>query len=150
MTNRHSQFVGYKVYSAQRLLHQALEISLKEYGITPGQWNLLNQLEQHGGMSQKALAEYTHKEQATITRYLDILERKELIVRTRDKNDRRAHIITLTDEAKILLKTIEPTVVCVADTLVDTIDDEEIEIFLDVLARIGANAKAFIEKPSTS
>ena len=76
MANEHNQLIGFKVYDAQRSIYKSLETALAPLGITPGQFNLLNQLDRAGELSQKALAERTRKEQATITRYLDLLERK--------------------------------------------------------------------------
>ena len=146
MVSKHSDFIGYKVYSMQRLLHRVLEISFKQYGITPGQWNLLNQLDQAGALSQRKLAEQTKKEQATITRYLDTLERKGLIVRTRDANDRRAHVITITDEARKLLHQVEPIAEEASSKLVEEISPEEIEMFLHVVEKLSQNASTYISE----
>ena len=146
MVSKHSDFIGYKVYSMQRLLHRVLEISFKQYGITPGQWNLLNQLDQAGALSQRKLAEQTKKEQATITRYLDTLERKGLIVRTRDANDRRAHVITITDEARKLLHQVEPIAEEASSKLVEEISPEEIETFLHVVEKLSQNASTYISE----
>ncbi|MEG2024376.1 MAG: MarR family transcriptional regulator [Gordonibacter sp.] len=93
MENKHNELLGYLVYDAQRSISRSLEVTLKPYDITPGQWNLINQLDRTGGLSQKELAQITKKEQATITRYLDTLERKDLVVRTRHKTDRRSHVV---------------------------------------------------------
>lgn len=76
MINQHNSLIGFLVYDAQRAIAKSLETALKPYEITPGQWNLINQLDSAGELSQKQLAERTRKEQATITRYLDTLERK--------------------------------------------------------------------------
>ena len=76
MESKHNRLIGYLVYDAQKHITKSLEVTLKPYDITPGQWNLINQLDQAGELSQKELATITHKEQATITRYLDTLERK--------------------------------------------------------------------------
>lgn len=150
MVGKHNQFIGYKVYDLQRLLHRTLEVTFKQHGLTPGQWNLLNQLDQAGALSQKALADLTRKEQATITRYLDTLERKGLIVRSRDANDRRAHVVTITDQARDLLKQVEPLAEVASAQLIDGIDQAEIDTFLDVLDRLKANASAYIEGQTTA
>lgn len=146
MPNKHNQFIGYKVYDAQRVLHRTLEVSFKESGLTPGQWNLMNQLDRAGALTQKGIADLTRKEQATITRYLDTLERKGFIVRTRDAKDRRAYIITLTDEAKTLLRKVEPLADEASEKLVAGIDQKDIDTFLDVLEHLKDNAEAFIEE----
>lgn len=149
MVGKHNQFIGYKVYDAQRLMHRTLEVALKPHDLTPGQWNLLNQLDRAGALSQKALAERTRKEQATITRYLDTLERKGLVVRSRDVHDRRAHVITLTDQARTLLKQVESVAEDAADRLIDNISQEEIDTFLDVLDRLKANASVYIDSKTS-
>ncbi len=149
MVGKHNQFIGYKVYDAQRLMHRTLEVALKPHDLTPGQWNLLNQLDRAGALSQKALAERTRKEQATITRYLDTLERKGLVVRSRDEHDRRAHVITLTDQARTLLKQVESVAEDAADRLIDNISQEEIDTFLDVLDRLKANASVYIDSKTS-
>ena len=68
MENKHNSLIGFLVYDAQRCIFRSLETALKPYDITPGQWNLINQLERAGELSQKELAQITRKEQATITR----------------------------------------------------------------------------------
>ena len=143
MSNLHNQLIGFKVYDAQRSLSRSLEIALEPYGITPGQFNLLSQLERAGQLSQKALAELTRKEQATITRYLDVLERKNLISRVKDKNDRRAHVVSTTDDARILLETVTPVAIDAANHLIENIEQHDIDTFLTVLATLKDNADRF-------
>lgn len=144
-TNFHNQLIGFKVYDAQRSIYKSLEAALAPYGVTPGQWNLLNQLDRSGELSQKALAERTRKEQATITRYLDVMERKGLVVRMRDKNDRRAHSISLTDDARALLQATKPVAGKAADALVEGIDQGALDTFQAVLEQLKANAERFVE-----
>lgn len=146
MANEHNQLIGFKVYDAQRSIFKSLETALSPYGITPGQFNLLNQLDRAGELSQRVLAERTRKEQATITRYLDLLERKGFVVRTRDKNDRRAHAVSLTDEARALLKTVEPVTLDRAERLIEGIPQEDLDAFVSVLARLKENAEKISAK----
>ncbi|MEG0026672.1 MAG: MarR family transcriptional regulator [Raoultibacter sp.] len=143
MSNRHNKLIGFLVYEAQRSLFRSLEETLRPYGITPGQWNLLNQLDRSGSLSQKALADATRKEQATITRYLDTLERKGLIVRAKDTNDRRAHVISITEQARTLIEQVEPCTIEVADNLVADIEQDDIDTFLAVLEHLKTNAETY-------
>lgn len=143
MINEHNKLIGFRVYDAQRSLSRALEIALEPYGITPGQFNLLSQLDRAGQLSQKALAELTRKEQATITRYLDVLERKNLVRRAKDQNDRRAHVVSTTDDARALLETVTPVAVDAANYLIRDIEQDDIDTFLTVLATMKGNADRF-------
>ena len=140
MINQHNNLIGFLVYDAQRAISKSLETALKPYGVTPGQWNLINQLDQAGELSQKQLAELTRKEQATITRYLDTLERKGLVVRNQHKSDRRAHVISVTDKARELVAAVQPITVDAADRLIEGIDQADIDTFVTVLAKLKENA----------
>ena len=143
MENKHNSLIGFLVYDAQRSLFKSLEVHLKEYDITPGQWNLINQLDRAGELPQKELANRTRKEQATITRYLDTLERKGLIVRNRHKTDRRSYMITLTDKAHELISVVQPLTVELADKLIEGIDQDDLDTFVRVLAHLKQNAEGF-------
>ena len=51
MESKHNRLIGYLVYDAQKHITKSLEVTLKPYDITPGQWNLINQLDQAGELS---------------------------------------------------------------------------------------------------
>ena len=141
MENKHNELLGYLVYDAQRSISRSLEVTLKPYDITNGQWNLINQLDRAGGLSQKDLAHITKKEQATITRYLDTLERKGLVVRTRHQTDRRSHVVNITDKARKLIETVTPVTIDVANRLIEGIDQADINQFVATLDALKENAR---------
>lgn len=138
--HRHREFIGYQVYSTQRSLARNLELCLAPFGLTTGQYNALNQLEEHGAMAQKQLAELLKKEPATVARSLERLVQRGLVTRTPDPRDRRANIVEITPEASRLLSEIEPVVTRRQQQIADGISEAELDAFYDVLARIKANA----------
>lgn len=140
MESKHNRLIGFLVYDAQRCITRSLEATLKPYDLTPGQWNLINQLDQAGELSQKELADRTRKEQATITRYLDTLERKGLVVRNKHQSDRRAHVVSITDKARELIRVVLPLTADTANRLVEGIDQKDIDTFVTVLAALKKNA----------
>lgn len=145
MENRHNTLIGFLVYDTQRCIFKSLEKALKPYDITPGQWNLINQLDRAGALSQKELAELTRKEQATITRYLDTLERKGLVVRSKHQTDRRTHSISITDKARELIGTAQPVTLDAANKLVEGVGQEDLDTFVAVLAQLKDNAQGFLD-----
>ena len=132
-------------FDAQRCIFKSLEKTLKPFDITPGQWNLINQLDRAGALSQKELAELTRKEQATITRYLDTLERKGLVVRSKHQTDRRTHSISITDQARELIRTVQPVTLDAANHLIDGVEQEDLDTFVAVLERLKDNAENFYD-----
>ena len=137
---RHREFIGYQVYTAQRALSRSLDYTLSPFGLTSGQWNALNQLNEHGSMTQKELADLLHKEPATVARRIDRLVRRELVERLPHPDDRRANIIEITPKAQELLEEIEPYVVERADLIAEGISDDDLHVFFDVLNQIRENA----------
>lgn len=138
---RHREFIGYQVYTTQRALAKSLDHTLSPFGITSGQWNALNQLNEHGAMTQKELADILKKEPATVARLLDRLVKRELVIRTTHPEDRRANIIEITPAAIELLEEIEPCVVARADLIAQGISDKDLDTFFNVLGIVRKNAK---------
>ncbi len=144
--HRHREFIGYQVYATQRLLARSLELSLASFGLTPSQWNALNQLEDHGAMTQKQLAEMLLREPATIARSVDRLVARGLVTRTQDPHDRRANIVDITPAASALLSEIEPVASERQDALAQGISDEDLDVFFDVLERLQENASTLVDE----
>lgn len=137
---RHSDLLGYRVYRTQRMLAQCLEDALACYGITPGQWNALNQLDKRGPLSQRALADALQRKPATITRSIDKMEEMGLVERVPDATDRRANVIVLRPAARDLLERIQPDAVDLADRMREGISDEELALLFRLLDTVYDNA----------
>lgn len=137
---RHREFIGYQVYMTQRTLAKSLDQTLSPFGLTSGQWNALNQLNENGAMTQKELADILKKEPATVARLLDRLVRNELVKRLPHPEDRRANIIEITPKAISLLEEVEPVVVARADLIAKGITDKDLDTFFNVLNLVRKNA----------
>ena len=98
------EFVAHYIALACNSLHKGFAVALKTNGIvlTPTQFAVLVKLNISEGITQKALAAYALLNDATITRTIDQLERKELAVRKRCGNDRRANLVFITDKGREL------------------------------------------------
>ena len=57
--------------------------------ITPEQWTVLIYLWEQDGVTQQELCNATYKDKPSMTRLLDNMERRHLVVRIADKKDRR-------------------------------------------------------------
>lgn len=139
---RHREYIGFQVYMAQKALARSLDLTLAPFGLTSGQWNIMNQLEERGAMSQRELADLVRKEPATVARMLDRLVSRGLVKRTASPRDRRANIIENTPEATALLQEIDPVVSARSDQLAAGISDADLAVFFDVLQQVRENAQA--------
>ncbi len=89
----------YRIYAqASSLLRRTFQVH--GYDCTPEQWGVLTRLRDEEGMNQSQLGERTFKDRHNITRILDLLEKRSLIERRTDADDRRAYRLFLTEAGR--------------------------------------------------
>ena len=103
--------LGFIINRASAAIKKEFNKRLRPYDLTPEQWSILNRLGEQDGLTQKDIAERTYKDQPNITRILDKLEKKELLKRVDNPEDRRAFLIFLTDKGKGIRESIIPITV---------------------------------------
>jgi len=104
--------------------------------LTPEQFLTMDVLWNQGAMSQTALSEAMQKDKNSITKLVDALEAKGLVVRNRDKIDRRSNTITLTQKAEQMKESTKQFGVSMLDKMLETIDEKELRSFLATLKKI--------------
>ena len=103
--------------------HQA--IADAGYNITMEQLVVLEILAYKGDMNMTELSHAVWKQNANITRIVDKLEKKKLVVRNAVEGDRRAILISITELGKQLFETVIPIVVNAYKDAVSGITKEE-------------------------
>lgn len=124
------------VYKANIVLKNKLQTALKSFDITSEQWVTLNRLNEKDGYNQKELSIESYKEQAAITRALDILENKGLIERKKSPNDRRAFLVFITIKGKELLAETLPNAKQYRDMLDSVLSKEETETLKSLIRKL--------------
>ena len=94
----------------------------------------------------KKLVNRERKDQANVTRILDLLEQRGYIKRTPDPKDKRDSLILLTNEGKKLTEELVPIDKKLQGIAIEGIKDEELDIFKSVLAKISHNVKKELNK----
>ncbi|MDG1332446.1 MAG: MarR family transcriptional regulator [Crocinitomicaceae bacterium] len=78
--------------------HSQKEFDKLGLGITVEQWVILKLLSEKKNLSQRDLANKSYRDPASITRTIDLLEKKGLLERQAIPNNRRRYHINLTNE----------------------------------------------------
>ena len=106
MSDKIEQIVFYSIDRVYRKKQQYAAQKFSEHGIdiTPEQWVVLKVVDQYDGIQQVELADKAAKDTASITRILDILQKKGFVERRPAENDRRAYAVHATKKGKSLLK----------------------------------------------
>lgn len=132
---------GYLINRAAVFLRRELHRTFAENGfdITPEQWAVLNRLWNQDGLSQTAIAELTFRDQPNVTRMIDVLERKGIVSRKPDEQDRRAYRVFLTDTGKGLRGKLVPLASDVLSRGLRGIEKDDLERTQNVLRAVYRN-----------
>ncbi|HLX91793.1 MAG TPA: MarR family transcriptional regulator [Puia sp.] len=98
----------YRLDKAIRTYRQFAQGALKAGGvrITVDQWLVLKTISDNPGVSQKIIAETVFKDEASVTRIIELLVKKDLLSRNLVENDRRKTILTVNPKTRTLLQKI--------------------------------------------
>jgi DNA-binding MarR family transcriptional regulator len=108
-------------------------------GITVEQWVILKIISESPSLSQKELAQKSYRDPASITRTLDLLEKKDLLRRESMPENRRMHMIVLTNEGKQFIKKNMKLVQSHRDQSTKGITKKELEQLSAILEKIRNN-----------
>ena len=118
----------------QNVFNSGLDISMD-------QWMILGPIWQLESLSQKELGEICFRDKPSITRIIDSLEKKSLVVRVPDQIDHRIKRVILTNAGKQLFYDVLPIMEKTREEVRGDIPEEEIQIFKNVLSKIIKNLK---------
>lgn len=138
--------LGRQIYLTAQEIKNYAEKILNPHGLTLEQFQLLKHMQPQTGMSQRQLGELADKSPANITRILDRLERKNLIVRRSSDTDRRASLVFLSGQGNALVKEVFSTFETFSTELTAGISPQEQEQTRKILTRIGRNIRAMQAK----
>jgi DNA-binding MarR family transcriptional regulator len=119
---------------------------LSQFGITPGQYGVLNYLWEAKQANPKDLAHELSLENSTISGVLDRMQKKGLIDRLLDPNDRRSILVVLTPEGAALEGDVLSAVDEVNRQVLGQFDSDTAETLLQCLQQIAEVRQTTQEK----
>lgn len=109
------------------------------WSITVDQWTVLKQLFDRGELNQRELADLTFKDHPTMTRIIDLLSSKELIIRKAHPDDRRSFKISLTEGGQQLVRECLPEVQNIRMKAWENLSESDFKEFKRILDSIYDN-----------
>jgi DNA-binding MarR family transcriptional regulator len=98
-----SELLGYALKRAQLKVFEDFLRCVSPLQLTPAQFSVLLLLDNNPGRNQTEIANTLGILRPNFVAMLDGLESRELCVRTRSANDRRSHVLMLTDKGRTTL-----------------------------------------------
>ncbi len=128
--------LGYQLRRAQLLVFQSFSRHLQERQVTPTQFAVLVLIGNNPGLTQRVLSEAVGTDQSTLVSLLDRLEARDWIARQRSPQDRRYHVLSLTDAGTQALTVLTDLVKEQDDALSAMLTPAERAQLMGLLARL--------------
>ncbi|MCI2256152.1 MarR family winged helix-turn-helix transcriptional regulator [Domibacillus sp. PGB-M46] len=128
--------IGYLIHRTDVKMTNYFTKRLKPYGVTPEQWSIVSILCSQKGTTQKELAEAIDKNQTTVVRMIHSMERKGIVKKTFNDEDRRSHYLFLTEKGEDIKKTILPVVKDAHHFVTINLSKEELEQLKSLLNKL--------------
>jgi DNA-binding MarR family transcriptional regulator len=138
------QSTYYRIIRTSMHLKTALYRALHHsgLGITPEQWSVLCCLWENDGLNHAEIARCTGRDKFTITRIINLLEKKELVHRAPDSRDRRRSNIHLTQRGSELQDPLTETVEEFSQKAFDGLTENDVEHIRRIQNKILHNLKS--------
>ena len=147
MTSCQHDSLGRRIYLISQAIHNNIDRLLKPFDLTREQLHLLKSLDRQQGRTQREIGAATGKSAANTTRILDRLEKKNLIVRRENPEDRRSQIVLLTAEGVELRKEMSRLLETLSTRIEENIDNQDMAVVVRVLGCIEANLLHLAKDP---
>jgi DNA-binding MarR family transcriptional regulator len=131
-----------------RLTRLRSETALAPFGLRPRHLVALTVLRDHGGATQQSLASALHVDRTNLVGLLNDLETRGLVARRRAADDRRRHIVEMTEDGATLLAEAERALSGAEDDVLGALDGEQREALYRLLQQ--ATAGHVVDCPSAA
>ncbi|MDT8402103.1 MAG: MarR family transcriptional regulator [Bacteroidales bacterium] len=118
-----------------------LENKFRSAGIrmNGAQWSILSMLYQSDCVTQQCVGTTLGMDKVTLTRAVNMLEKRGYLTRSQLKDDRRIKEISLSDEGKVIYNTLAPLAEATLNEAFAGIEKEKVEALLETLEKIHSN-----------
>lgn len=100
------QTIGSVLLEIKEAVSAPVRLMLREFKISEQQWRIMHVINDRGAMDISGLAEIGHFHLPSVSRILQELVERQLVVRQQDERDRRRTLVTLTPEGHAVVKII--------------------------------------------
>lgn len=124
-----------------RSLRRNYDRQLKNFGLTPCQFDVLFSLWGEDGIVLSELGRRVSRDSPTITGVVDRMEKKMLVKRTRDERDRRVVKVVLTPKGKNMQEQLSTTKKLILEKITNNLSQQEINQLVTLLDKMMKNVE---------
>jgi DNA-binding MarR family transcriptional regulator len=139
------QFLPYQLNVVSSLVSQALSrVYAQRYGIGVPEWRVLVTLGQYQMMTAKAIGAHTHMHKTKVSRAVAILEKRRLLGRRPNREDKREAFLSLTAAGKNIYEELAPHALDFAKRLTEILTSADREAFNRVISQLTARSAQLV------
>ena len=120
--------------------------ALKEHNVSGGDHGTIMFLSKHPQVNQDFISHRTMLDKATIAKSLARLEEQGLVMREVDPNNKRAKIISLTEEGQKIVNIVEDALDTWSKQVTEGLTEQEVQKFTALAAKIARNARSLVHE----
>ncbi len=140
-----SESIGRLLRGAHRTFNRALQAGIAGEDVTISMWHYLRELWEEDGIDQRELSRRTGMLETSAVSSIALLEKKGLVRREQDRNDRRRNIVFLTKRGRALEYLLGPIVREINKIAMSGIAKSDEEILRRLLTKITSNLERYAE-----
>ncbi len=133
----YTKCINFLLTIAQHEVFLIFSENLSQFGITPGQYGVLACLWKDETLTPKEIANILRVENSTISGVLDRMQKRGLIDRILNPNNRRSISVRATKEGLALKEPVQKKIEELNDLVLRNFSQQEREEILSLLGRIG-------------
>lgn len=144
MTNRLrlDGFLPYRLSITSNLVSDRIARAYESlFGLSIPEWRLVAVVAESDGITQQAIGEKTRMDKVTVSRAAIALVERGLMARSPNAQDKRSHLLSLTDPGRDLYAAVAPKALELEARIFSRFSGEELDAFNTMLRRIDAAAQ---------
>lgn len=114
-------------------------LARNDFNLTFEQLIVLFILDECDGQSLRVMAEHADRERTTMTRMIDGLERRNLVIRITDKQDRRNKLVYLTHQGREMIQQVGEHASQFESMVYKGMSEEKVALAIEVLEQMNRN-----------
>ncbi|EPR14961.1 MarR family transcriptional regulator [Sphingobium indicum IP26] len=132
-------FIPYRLSFTAALLSDAVAQSYEDlFGIGIAEWRVIAWVAERGSITQQQICAMSRMDKVTVSRAAIALTGRGVLRRLPKAEDRRSHLLALTEEGERLHAAIAPKALELESGVFSHFSAEEVEAFVGMLRRIDA------------
>jgi DNA-binding MarR family transcriptional regulator len=118
---------------------QAFSLEIKQFGLTLNEWRVGATLRQQPHQRLSEVAEHTSIDASTLSRLIDSMVQRKLVIRERSADDARAVALSLTHAGESTIDKVVPLAQLYERVTMAGISPEQVQLLRDMLTQIFNN-----------